>query len=236
MGVPHVKVMTYNINYGLAGDEETIEAIRSGGADIVLLQETTQKWEEALRGELAETYPHMLFRHCCGAGGLGIMSRYPFEEKDYIPSPSGWFPAWRILVSSPLGKIQALAVHLHPPFSEKGSIVSGYVTTPKVRLGEIETYFGYLEPGLPTIVAGDFNERSNGRAVSYLSKHGFKTALPEFHPGKKTWRWKTSVGTVKAQLDHILYNERLDALGADVIDAGRSDHLPVVATLQTKAQ
>jgi endonuclease/exonuclease/phosphatase family metal-dependent hydrolase len=231
-GVPHLKVMTYNVNYGLAGDEDTIEAIRGGGAGIVLLQETTAKWEEALRRELSGAYPHMQFRHCCGAGGLAVLSRYPFEEKDYISSPSGWFPAWRVMASSPIGTIQVLAVHLHPPLSEKGSIVSGYVTTPKVRFEEIETFFGYLEPGLPTVIAGDFNEKSDGRAVKFLKKQGFKTALPEFHPGRKTWHWKTSIGTVKAQLDHILYNGKLEALDADVLAKGRSDHFPVVAVFE----
>ena len=89
-GSAAVKIMTYNINYGLEGDEDTIEAIRSGCADIVLLQETTDGWEEALREEFKQDYPHMIFRHCCGAGGLAILSRYELEEKDYIPSPSGW--------------------------------------------------------------------------------------------------------------------------------------------------
>ena len=82
-GKPHLKVMTYNVNYGLAGDSETAGAMADGWADLIFLQETTAAWEVVLRRRLLEAYPHMAFRHCCGAGGLAVLSRYPFEDKDY---------------------------------------------------------------------------------------------------------------------------------------------------------
>lgn len=47
-GRPHLTVMTYNVNFGIAGDPETIEVIRGGGADVVFLQETTEAWEASL--------------------------------------------------------------------------------------------------------------------------------------------------------------------------------------------
>jgi len=34
-----LKVMTYNVNCGIAGDAGSIEAIRASGADVVFLQE-----------------------------------------------------------------------------------------------------------------------------------------------------------------------------------------------------
>jgi endonuclease/exonuclease/phosphatase (EEP) superfamily protein YafD len=231
-GSPCIKVVSYNVNYGLAGDEATMDAIEETDADLVLLQETTQDWEEALTERFSGAYKHMKFIHCCGAGGLGIMSRYPFEEQNTIDSPSDWFPAWHVTVTSPVGKLQVLNVHLHPPVSESGSIVSGYVTTPKVRLEEIRTFYDSLDPDLPTIIAGDFNENKSGKAVKFLSQKGFRTVLPEYNPGEKTWRWKTSMGTVTWQLDHIMYNDHLKPLSAMVLEAGRSDHLPIMAVFE----
>lgn len=38
------------------------------------------------------------------------------------------------------------------------------------------------------------------------------------------------MGTIHHRLDHIVYDPRLEALSARVLGAGRSDHLPVVAT------
>jgi endonuclease/exonuclease/phosphatase (EEP) superfamily protein YafD len=230
-GRPTLTVMSYNVNYGLAGDAEGIAAIRAGGAELVVLQETTLAWERALRAELAAEYPHMAFRHCCGAGGLAFLSKHPFEEREYVgPVAGGWFPAWRVVVDAPLGRVQVLAVHLHPPLDERGSVLSGYFPTKKVRRAEMRAYAELLDPALPALVVGDFNEDEDGGALRFLAGQGLHTVLPAFHPGAETWRWQTSLGGVTSTLDHVVADRRLEALDARVIRAGRSDHLPVIAT------
>lgn len=231
-----LKVMTYNVNYGIAGDLDTILAIQHEDADLVLLQETNAAWERALREHLASMYPHMLFEHCCGAGGLAVLSKAPLESGAYLAAPGdGWFPAWRVVAETPIGHVQVLNVHLRPPLSNSGSVLSGYFSTPSVRVEEISSHVHALEDGMPTLVAGDFNEDASGRAVRTLESRGIRTVLPEFHPGEKTWRWNTSVGTVRAQLDHIAYDRaHLHPLEAYVLDAGRSDHVPVVAVFTQK--
>lgn len=229
-GQPSLRVMTYNVNYGTAGDEETLAAVDRGKAELVLLQETTPAWEEALRARFGAEYAHVGFRHCCGAGGLGVLSKYPYTEQDYLEPPErGWFPAWRLIVESPLGRLQVLAVHLRPQLGDNGGVVSGYFTTPGVRGAEMETYFSRLDRGLPTIIAGDFNEQRGGRALDYLAERGFKSALSEFDDSASTWRWQTSLGQLEREFDHVVYGPGLRPLSARVLDAGRSDHLPVVA-------
>jgi len=59
-GKDSVLVMTYNVNFGLAGDPETLEAIRSADADLVFLQETDATWERSLRSLAHGRYPHVL--------------------------------------------------------------------------------------------------------------------------------------------------------------------------------
>ena len=227
-----LEVMTYNVNFGLAGDPATLRAIVDADADLVLLQETTPAWEAAIERELGQAYPHRAFRHSRGAGGQAVLARAPFALKEVIPAPSGWFPALRLIANTKLGQIQVLAVHLHPPVSDSGSVVSGFFTTGKVRRGEIEQFFAHLEPGLPTLVVGDFNENRHGRAISFLAKQGLRSALPEFAPDANTWRWNTSLGTVHSQLDHIVYSEELTPVDARVINVGRSDHLPVIGVFE----
>jgi endonuclease/exonuclease/phosphatase (EEP) superfamily protein YafD len=93
-GAAQVRVLTYNVNYGLAGDPATLAAFRDAGADLVLLQETTTAWERVLRGALSAQYPHMVFRHHGGAGGQGMLSRLPVRTVEfYPPAGDGWFPA-----------------------------------------------------------------------------------------------------------------------------------------------
>ena len=75
-----LRVMTYNVNFGLEGDRRGIDAIVSANPDLVFLQETTPAWEKALVGRLGLAYPHHRFEHTRNewvAGGLGVMSRWP---------------------------------------------------------------------------------------------------------------------------------------------------------------
>ena len=232
-GEPHLTVMTYNVNFGIAGDPATIAVIRDSGADVVFLQETTARWETALRRELATTYPHMQFRHCCGAGGLAVLSRHPFTEHDYWEPPAGgWFPAWRLVVDSPLGPLQVLNVHLRPPLDERGSLASGYLASRSVRVDEISAYLAGLDGTLPTLIVGDFNEGNGGGALAYLRRHGLESALPAFEPGADTWSWPTSFGRVRQQLDHVVHDAALVPIAATVLDGGRSDHRAVVVTVE----
>ena len=228
---PSLKVMTYNVNYGIAGDAETIAVIRTCGADVVFLQETTPEWQEALDASVAGVYPHRAFRHWGGAGGLGVLSRLPFEDGGLLePAGDGWFPSWRLIVTTAFGPVQVLSVHLHPPISEGGSYVAGYFTTSSVRAREIAGFAAHLDARLPTLVVGDFNE-ADGKAVRFLTARGMRSALPEFYPQANTWRWPTSVMTLRERLDHIVYDQRLEPLAADVIYRGQSDHFPVVAVI-----
>ena len=226
-----LRVMTYNVNFGIAGDGPTLAAIESGQADVVFLQELNKPWVESLHARFDGAYPHAVFYPRGGAGGIGVMSRLPIREQTLIlPEGDGWFPALRLVVDSPLGPVQALVVHLRPPVSDGGSFVSGHFTAPAIHEQEITRFCQALDRNLPTIVVGDFNEENDGRAIAYLSGAAWrmKSALPQFAPDHPTWRWPTTFHTFERQLDHIVYDVRLEPLSAEVIDAGRSDHFPVV--------
>ena len=232
-----VRVMTYNVNYGIAGDPSTIQAIIDGTADLVFLQETNPGWEVALRGALGATYPHQAYQHCCLAGGLAVLSRWPVEDLDYVEQVGeGWFPAWRGRVATPLGAIQVLNVHLHPPLDNHGSVVRGYFASRPIRRREISELAELLEPGQPTLVVGDFNESAYGSALRYLEARGLRSAVPQFVDGATTWRWRTRLGMLHQQLDHVVYDAHLEPLDAVVLAGGRSDHRPVVVTFALAPQ
>lgn len=228
--VPHVSVLTFNVNFGLAGDAPTLAAVDQQDADVVFLQETTPHWETVLRLQCGSDYPYIEFKNpdpAGGAGGLGVMSKLPIEKIEYLPAQS-WFPAERVVLTSPVGRLQVLNVHLRPPISDRGSAVSGYFTTPPVRAEEISTFAAALDKNLPTLIVGDFNENEHGRAVRWLAANEYKSALPEFAPDAQTWRWRTSYISLSGRYDHLCYNRQLTPLRVEVKNAGRSDHLPVV--------
>ncbi|HUS68960.1 MAG TPA: endonuclease/exonuclease/phosphatase family protein [Kofleriaceae bacterium] len=230
---PAMLLMTYNVNYGVAGDADTIALVRDSGADVVLLQETNAAWERALRPAVASIYPHVAFLHADRrAGGLAFLSRHPIALKEQHASPIGWFPAWRAVVDGPLGRVQLLNLHLRPPGKEDGSYLRGYFSSQAPRLEETLAHLELVDPDLPAILAGDFNEDARGKSVAHLAGLGFVSALDAVRPAHPTWRWTVAGKEIRWQLDHILLPPALRAAEVWVVEGGSSDHMPVMARIQ----
>ncbi|OGQ20631.1 MAG: hypothetical protein A2138_06045 [Deltaproteobacteria bacterium RBG_16_71_12] len=210
-------------------DRATLAAIGAPDADVVVLQEVTPGWERAIRASLGERYPHAAFVTSEGPGGLAVLSKTPLLSTEIVPEIT-WFPAQRALVQTRLGRVQILNVHLRPPFADDGSLVTGVFTTPDIRRREMEAFRASLDPEVPTIIAGDFNEE-NGDAVKQLTARGFESALTRHAPSAKTWRWNVSSLQLRERLDHILVAAPLTVVSARVLGEGNSDHLPVVAEI-----
>jgi endonuclease/exonuclease/phosphatase (EEP) superfamily protein YafD len=224
-----LRVMSYNVNFGIAGDPSTIDAIAFAHPDLVLLQETNETWQRTLTARLGADYPHIRFTHpdSWPAGGMGVLSKYAVVSLQHLESDGGMFFAWRIVLDTNLGRIQVLNVHLRPPMSDGGSWVVGYWSTRDDRLREIQHHFEALDRKLPTMVVGDFNEEADGRAVQFLADRGFADALPAFAGKARTWEWPVGSITLKFQLDHIMHDAYFIPVTGAIVEAGRSDHKPI---------
>ena len=234
---PHFKVLTYNVNYGNPRPDIAAEIIHRSGAEIVCLQETTPQWAQYLRQALRNEYRFMQFRdskHRMG-GGLGFLAKGSAKEVAYVPSETTWFDGWIMKFETAIGLVQIINVHLRPPISESGSWVSGYFLTDNDRRLEMEKYYYARDPQIPTLVLGDFNDSESSTVVRWLEKNGLSNALLQFDRYNPTWRWETSVVTLKRRMDHIFYTSAFDCVAARVISSGTSDHFPVEAVI-TKAK
>lgn len=232
---PDLTVATFNLNFGLAGDPDTLEALEALEADVVVLQETNPAWERSIRERLSERYPHQRFVSSdWPAGGAGVLSRHPLRRFRVSDSPVGWFPAIGVVVAAPAGDVQIIGLHLKPPVSAGGSVIAGYFSTPAERRTEMEAHLQtLLDADSPAIVAGDFNEaRGGGLAVARAA--GLVDALRGDRT--PTWRWPVGPFVVRQKLDHVLYGPGLTCLDARVVEAGRSDHLPIVARFVLRAE
>lgn len=232
-----LRILSYNVNFGLAGDIAGVRAIGNAKADLVVLQETNPAWESALIGTLGRRYPHVRFADPDGmpAGGLGVMSRFPIVALDTLPSDGGFFFAWRIVLDTNLGRIQLLNVHLRPPTTDNGNWVVGLFSTRGDRLRELTKHLAALDPTLPTVIAGDFNEEGNGLALGRARERGYTDAIAQHAGTAPTWQWRLPTGmTLTYQLDHILYDARLTVVGARIEQTGRSDHKPIWVELERR--
>jgi endonuclease/exonuclease/phosphatase family metal-dependent hydrolase len=234
-----LRLMTYNLNYANPDVATTLDVIADADADVVLLQEVSPEWRDALEHRFAARFPHRSFRVSARmAGGLGVLSKLPIEREDVWGPPVGtgaWFPAARMVLATPFGALQLVNVHLRPAL-DQGSWVRGFMVTPPLRKAEIEAHWKRVDYSLPTIVAGDFNEDATGLAIDYLQRHGMSRVSTT---GPTTWHYEASVrGTptdlLKMDIDHVMIDGHLTARDGHVMDAGTSDHRPVVVTIAPK--
>jgi endonuclease/exonuclease/phosphatase family metal-dependent hydrolase len=229
-----LRVMSYNVYFVRAGDPDTIDAIASADPDVVFLQETTPRWARALVGRLGATYPHRYFEgpDRWPAEGMGLLSRYPIVAVERLERVVLYF-AWRVVLDTHLGPIQVLHVHLRAAKTDGNGWPLRYFATDDDRLREIEYFVEELDPRLPTLIVGDFNEETHGRAMQFLLAGGdYADAIAE-HAGKtRTWEWRVAGFTLRLQLDHILHDEHFVAVTAGILEAGNSDHKPVWADLE----
>lgn len=234
-----LRLMTYNLNYGNPRPETSIAAIENANADLVLLQEITAEWRDRLQKRFTTQYPHQVYRiDGRASGGLAVLSKLPLRDEQLWNAPAGtgaWFPAQRFQIDLAMGPVQVLNVHLRPAL-ESGSWIKGFFTTPPIRRAEIAAHWKRMDGKLPTIVAGDFNEDPDGLALEFLKGQGL-ARIPT--TGPTTWHYEVTskVGTtdmLKMDIDHVVVDGRFVAKDAQVIDAGASDHRPVIVTLTGK--
>lgn len=85
------------------------------------------------------------------------------------------------------------------------------------------------------MIAGDFNEQGDGLALQYAMKRGFTDAIATHQGAARTWRWRLPTGiTIEYQLDHILHDERLRSVAAQITETGGSDHFPIWVDLERR--
>ena len=98
----------------------------------------------------------------------------------------------------------------------------------------MQLFFQHVDPSLPTVVAGDFNEGIEGAAVRWLEDRGFQNTLHAFRPGQFTWAGRSVGQTYDLAIDHVMAGPAFDLLDARTSRLGNSDHLPVTAQLELR--
>lgn len=243
-------IASYNVFYELAQrndsedastwvDGPTLRHVESLDVDVLVMQETNETWEAALRAKLSRRFPHCAFhvsaRH--RPGGLGVCAKGPIVVDETIESPVDWFPAQRVVVEVAGMPLQLLNVHLRPALSGPGrdgdTWQAANVATRAIRKKEIDAYLGELKAGVRTLIVGDYNELTGGDLFQSLSASGFASALERSGEKASTWRWLERPDELNAQIDHLAFRSTdFELVSARVAPGGNSDHLPIVVKLR----
>ena len=166
------------------------------------------------------------------ADGVTVFSKFHIRDaKAITPQDKGWFHRLLFTVSTPSGDVQILNVHLRPLINYHSKII-GYFTVESIHVREVQALSTFLDPNLPRLIVGDFNEGNDGKATNWLvSDRSFTDVLPEFDFHSPTFHGPVAGIPITARLDHIMYSPQLRCFNARVIKTGESDHYPVVAEL-----
>ena len=169
--VESLRIATFNVNWGNARLARAAAAVRESGADIVLLQETTRASEAFLIAEFRADYQHRVVRghtERYGAERFAILSRSPLVGVRFVPPEHGLFGCLIARVSLGEREIQVANVHLQPfQLAGRGgpqAFLARAAAVEDIHAREIEVVLAALDPGLPTLIAGDFNSLSGFRS------------------------------------------------------------------------
>jgi len=179
------------------------------------LQETTPEWKQFFveKCELGKIYQHSVYHHYVDienrplAGGIAVLSKVPFTEKQLIMSPVDWFPAHLIIAHTEHGDVQILNLHLRPPITPSANplpLPHVYFTSKYDRIKECKFISQFVDMTLPLIVVGDFNEDEKARSAQvWLSNLHMRSALSDL---ATTWHWELPLGLkITGKFDHIFF-------------------------------
>lgn len=208
---------------GLVADEEP---------DVLVLQEVFPPREAELGRALAERYPHRHVEQSPGVGGVGVYSRFPITEVRAIGDATGRSRSSAVVVLDVDGRpLQVVPVHLISPCPTCGtSFLERLELEGDVRVAEMGAVIAALTPGVPAIVAGDFNSTERSMPYRRLTGAGFSDPQRDAGDGPGfTWPAGGRTGPI-LRIDWLLVRD-LRAVAAWVGRERSSDHRPVIVDL-----
>ncbi len=231
--------MTYNIHKGIGGRDRRcrlqriIEVIECENPDLVCLQEVARDWPRA-RGDnqvrkLADYFQMSASRYQCnvrykqGSYGNVVLSRWPLAASHQISlrlkqrKPRG---AQLVVVQSPEGNLHLVNVHLGLADHERHWQMHHLLNHHLFR----------VHAGLPTVIAGDFNDWRGLLGGGDLLLHGFVQVT---HPPSRfrTFPAWLPVGSLDRAFALGPVSVRHAYVVKSDISRRASDHLPLVMDL-----
>jgi endonuclease/exonuclease/phosphatase (EEP) superfamily protein YafD len=228
-------VTTWNLEVGSRSTAQTLEALRSFRADIVLIQELTPDVAQAIESEatLVGRYPSRALDPAGPGIGQGVLSRYPIRA-----AQSSINPVVQTMVVEVEGRDVRL-VNAHPERGELRRLILGVPTVfdPDDRHEDLDgirsIVEGSLAAGETLILGGDFNTTPPEPAYGRLTE-GLRDVHAEIGLGTG-WTWRPSrlehFGIGLIRLDMVLVGPGVEPMSIDVSCVASGDHCPVTVRL-----
>jgi endonuclease/exonuclease/phosphatase family metal-dependent hydrolase len=229
-----LRVVLANVHYGfdVDGRQRALEVgalLADLDADLIALNEIDRGWFISGSPDLLSTYELATGLTAVFAPatdevwGNALLTRLPVLEVQRTSLPRGRDPLRRsaltVVVELPDGSPLGIVVTHLSNVDRQGD----------TRLPQAQSVAAIVarlrERGIPAIVAGDLNARPGDPELEVLEDLGLVGALPV---GRLTY----PDAAPRVQIDHVLVPPSTDAVGANALTTGLSDHRFVVVDLR----
>jgi len=213
-------VISANLRLGKADGVELVRIASEQHADLLVVQELTQALLADMdRAGLADLLPYRVGTPGRHATGTMAFSRIQLTDPVRFPTAFG---GWGFT----MGDLRVLAVHPTYPIDAPG------------WEKDHEAIAQAVADQQPDLVLGDFNATADHEQMRDLADQGYRDVGELANDGwQPTWPANGQfdrLGLPLAQIDHVLINSRLAALGMTTVAVPDTDHRAVVARVAPK--
>jgi endonuclease/exonuclease/phosphatase (EEP) superfamily protein YafD len=216
---PAFTVVTANVEFSNDDHAAFLAWLDAHPADLLVVQEVTAAWAEALTPSTA--YPHYELLSREDPYGIAVLSRWPLEAVTQVDLAGDGLPSFTGVVRVAGQPVRFLALHTHWPVVPE--LARARDTSLHVAAGIARS------DSTPVVLLGDLNLTPDAPAFRrLLDESGLQDAMQG-----RGWRptWLAGFWPLALRIDHVLASPGLCVEQAEVGPDVGSDHRPVTARL-----
>ena len=217
---PAFTVATVNLQYSNPQHDRLLGWLAGHPADVIVVQELTGAWAQALAG--SDAHPHRFLLTREDPYGIGVLSRWPLESAGAIDLAGDGLPSVEGIVEIEGRRVRLLGLHTHWPVLPEVA---------RMRDTALGGAAGIARASdLPIILLGDLNLTPDSPQFTRLLD---ESALRDVVSGRR-WRptWQAGFWPLALRIDHVLVSPQLCVEAVEVGPSIGSDHRPVIARLR----
>ena len=215
-GGTNVSLVSLNVFTANKNKRAVIDYLRERSADLVVVMEVDERWEQAL-AELLDLYPHQFIQSRPDNFGIGLLSREPLAESRFVNAGHTHVPTIVARVEREGRAFMIVATHPLPPIGASNT---------RERDAQLRAVADTARASsLPCLVVGDFNATPWSSAFRDLTaRSGLRdSALGRGVQGS----WNAKSPLIRIPIDHVLVPANVKVIRRAVGPDVGSDHFPV---------
>lgn len=217
---PAFTVATVNLQFSNRSQQTALAWLAAHPADVIVVQELTGAWAQALAGSDAHLHRFLLTRE--DPYGIGVLSRWPLESAGAIDLAGDGLPSIEGIVDIEGRRVRLLGLHTRWPVLPEVARMRDAALVGAAGIAR--------DSDLPVILLGDLNLTPDSPEFTRLLD---ESALRDVVSGRR-WRptWQAGFWPLALRIDHVLVSPQLCVEAVEVGPSIGSDHRPVIARLR----